>query len=122
MRRKSFAKNSADASTNSPRDWLNTPLPLVSSAGLSTSSGNSSPSSPAARECTAFGRDPGLNSCDATSQLLEMRFLLTPQSPQRPETIFESLLLPLEIVEFSLGLSLFCRESQPRLENIEVRL
>src|SRR5260370_27185245 len=63
MRRKSLAKNSAEAITNSPRDWLNTPLPLVSRALLSTSSGNSRPSRPAARECTHFTRGAIFHTC-----------------------------------------------------------
>src|ERR1700677_3071525 len=40
------------ANANSPSDWLNTPLPLVSGTGLETSSGKSTLSSPAERECT----------------------------------------------------------------------
>src|ERR1039458_961809 len=39
-------------STNSPRGGLKTPEPLVSGTGLSTISGKSRPSRPAARECT----------------------------------------------------------------------
>src|SRR5260370_12283250 len=63
MRRKSLAKNSAEAITNSPRDWLNTPLPLVSRALLSTSPGTRRRSRPAARECTHFTRGAIFHTC-----------------------------------------------------------
>ena len=51
MRRRSFAKYRIAASTNSPNEALNTPLPLVNSTSLFTSSGNKRLSTPAAREC-----------------------------------------------------------------------
>src|SRR5437016_14282660 len=48
------------ASTNSPKEALNTPVPLVSGTGLSSSSGNSVLSRPTERECTQrrFGQFP----------------------------------------------------------------
>src|SRR2546430_11423406 len=60
MRRKSFAKYKIAPSTNSPKDALNTPLPLVSGTRLSIISGNNVLSRPTARECTQrrFGHIP----------------------------------------------------------------
>src|SRR5439155_21938050 len=60
MRRKSLAKYKIAASTNSPNDALNTPVPFVSGTGLSISSGNSVLSRPTERECTQprFGHIP----------------------------------------------------------------
>src|SRR5882724_10225312 len=63
MRGKSLAKNSAAPITNSPSDWLNTPLPLVRATGLSTNSGNNIPSRPAARECTQRTRGAIFQTC-----------------------------------------------------------
>src|SRR6266478_1254748 len=63
IRGKSLAKYSAAAITNSPSDWLNTPLPLVRATGLSTSSGNNIPSRPAARECTHRTRGAIFQTC-----------------------------------------------------------
>ena len=50
--RKSFAKYRMAPSTHSPSDWLNTPRPFVSTAGLSVSSGDSKWSMPAHGICT----------------------------------------------------------------------
>src|ERR1035437_1270860 len=52
MRRKSLAKYRIAPRANSASDWLKTPRPLVKGTGLSTSSGKSTPSRPAERECT----------------------------------------------------------------------
>ena len=66
IRRRSLAKNIAAAMTNSASERRNTPRALVRITGLSTSSGNSMPSTPAASEWTQRRLAArGHNSCNS---------------------------------------------------------